>query len=212
MSELSHETGRQIGVLLNRKGQVEYVMVGTAKQIEMPDFGRARVSEDRFRGLRCVHTHLLGEKLTQDDLTDLALLRLDLMSIIQVDRKDGLPGMVHSAHLVPFQAPPLGGDDRPAEAGTQNFAYLDPAIPAHLDTDFTSLINSLEEEMARVRLTARTRVPGRDRAILVGVTTGDIDEEKESIAELTELATSSDVVVLDTIIQRRPAIDPKTVL
>src|SRR5947209_13861740 len=101
MSELSNETGRQIGVLLNRKGQVEYVMVGTAKQIEMPDFGRARVSEDRFRGLRCVHTHLLGEDLTQDDLTDLALLRLDLMSIIQVDGKDGLPGLVYSAHLRP---------------------------------------------------------------------------------------------------------------
>ena len=40
MSEISNETSRQIGVLLNRKGQVEYVMVGTAKQIEMPDFGR----------------------------------------------------------------------------------------------------------------------------------------------------------------------------
>ena len=86
MTEISHETGRQVGVLINRKGQIEYVMVGTAKGIELPDFGRARVSEDRFRGLRCVHTHLLGEKLTQDDLTDLALLRLDLMSIIQVDR------------------------------------------------------------------------------------------------------------------------------
>ena len=86
MTEISNETGRQVGVLLNRKGQVEYVMVGNAKQIEMPDFGRARVGADRFRGLRCVHTHLLGEKLTQDDLTDLALLRLDLMSIVQVDR------------------------------------------------------------------------------------------------------------------------------
>ena len=74
MTEISSETNRQIGILLNRKGQVEYVMIGTAKQIEMPDFGRARVSADRFRGLRCIHTHLLGEKLTQDDLTDLALL------------------------------------------------------------------------------------------------------------------------------------------
>src|SRR3954466_5972375 len=107
MSELSHETGRQVGVLLNRKGQVEYVMVGTAPQIEMPDFGRARVSEDRFRGLRCVHTHLLGEKLTQDDLTDLALLRLDLMSIVQVDRSDGLPGLVYSAHLLPMSESPV---------------------------------------------------------------------------------------------------------
>src|SRR5262245_4169954 len=101
MSEISLETGRQIGVLINRKGQVEYVMVGNAKQIEMPDFGRSRASTERFRGLRCVHTHLLGEKLTQDDLTDLALLRLDLMSAIQVDGNTGLPGFVHSAHLLP---------------------------------------------------------------------------------------------------------------
>lgn len=222
MSELSHETGRQIGVLLNRKGQVEYVMVGTAKQIEMPDFGRARVSQDRFRGLRCVHTHLAGEKLTQDDLTDLALLRLDLMSIIQVDRKTGLPGEVHSAHLLPEKA---GGGrdekgDKNGDLGSRpslpvsslDFAFLEPAIPAHIDTNFSELINSLEDEMARVRLTARNRQTGRDRAILVGVTTGDIDAERESLNELTELALSADVVVLDTIIQRRPQIDPKTVL
>jgi GTP-binding protein HflX len=222
MSELSHETGRQVGVLLNRKGQVEYVMVGTAKQIEMPDFGRARVGADRFRGLRCVHTHLLGEKLTQDDLTDLALLRLDLMSIVQVDRKDGLPGMVHSAHLLPMAEPPALADGGyaalnstvvpPADAGGSAYAFLEPSIPAHLDTDFSELIESLEDEMARVRQTARTRHTGRDRAILVGVTTGDADLANESLTELEELAVSADVVVLDRVIQRRPKIDPKTVL
>lgn len=222
MSELSHETGRQIGVLLNRKGQVEYVMVGTAKQIELPDFGRARVSADRFRGLRCVHTHLAGESLTQDDLTDLALLRLDLMSIIEVDKKTGLPSLVHSAHLLPEKT----GDMR-QETGAEgsellsglsspvsslDFAFLEPNIPPQLDTDFGALIESLEDEMARVRQATRTRQAGRDRAILVGVTTGDIDAERESVNELTELALSADVVVLDTIIQRRPQIDPKTVL
>jgi len=214
MSELSHETGRQIGVLLNRKGQVEYVMVGTAKQIELPDFGRARVSEDRFRGLRCVHTHLLGEKLTQDDLTDLALLRLDLMSIIQVDRKDGLPGLVYSAHLVPDAGRNVTGNEQPhgLEAEVTPYEYLEPVIPAHLDTDFAALIESLEDEMARIRLTAKTRNTGGERAILVGVTTGDMDDEAESLAELKELAESADVVILDTIIQRRPKIDPKTLL
>src|SRR5687768_9055652 len=135
MSELSAETNRQIGVLINRKGQVEYVMVGTAKQIEMPDFGRSRVSEDRFRGLRCVHTHLSDEKLTQDDLTDLALLRLDLMSIIQVDRKEGLPGMVYSAHLVPTT-----GDSLAADGDSLPYAFLEPNIPSQLDTDFIGLI------------------------------------------------------------------------
>lgn len=207
MAEISHETGRQVGVLINRKGQVDHVMVGTAKGIELPDFGRARVSEDRFRGLRCVHTHLLGEKLTQDDLTDLALLRLDLMSIIQVDRKDGLPGMVYSAHLVPTTA-----ENLEAEAQSLPYQFLEPNIPSQLETDFISLIDSLEDEMARIRLTARTRQTDRDRAILVGVTTGDAEEAVESIAELKELAESADVVILDTIIQRRPQIDPKTVL
>ena len=70
ISELSHETRRQIGVLIDRKGYVEFVIVGDARQIELPDFKRVRVAGDRFRGLRCVHTHLRGEELTRDDLTD----------------------------------------------------------------------------------------------------------------------------------------------
>ena len=214
MTEISNETNRQIGVLLNRKGQVEYVMVGTAKQIEMPDFGRARVSADRFRGLRCVHTHLLGEKLTQDDLTDLALLRLDLMSAIQVDKSTGLPGLVYSAHLVPMTPERAGADSADGNGGAESLPYefLEPTIPAHLDTDFTSLIDSLEDEMARVRQTARNRQTNRDRAILISVTTGHVDDAEESLAELEELALSADVFVLDKIIQRRPQIDPRTVL
>jgi GTPase len=207
LSEISHETGRQIGVLLNRKGQVEYVMVGDAKRIEMPDFGRARASVERFRGLRCIHTHLNGEKLNQDDLTDLALLRLDLMAAIQVDPKTGLPNEVYAAHLVPTTADKI--DD---EAHTLPYEFLTPRAPSQLDTNFISLINSLEEEMARSRRAARSRQTSRDRVILVGVTTGSLSDAEESMAELEELALSADVVVLDKIIQRRPQIDSRTVL
>lgn len=210
MSELSFETGRQIGVLINRKGQVEYVMVGNAKQIEMPDFGRSRVSKERFRGLRCVHTHLQDEKLTQDDLTDLALLRLDLMSIIQVEAGTGLPGMVYSAHLVPMSAKELNADGD--EVATEPYQFLEPNIPSQLETDFLELITSLEAEMARVSERARIRSTGRERAILVGVTTGDLDAASESMRELEELTLSADVTVVDSVIQRRPQIDPRTVL
>ncbi len=182
-------------------------MVGTAKRIEMPDFGRARVSADRFRGLRCVHTQLSGERLTQDDLTDLALLRLDLMATIQVDRETGLPNNVYSAHLLPTTAEKLV-----EEAETLPYEFLEPNIPAHLDTNFLALINSLETEMARIRLTARNRQTNRDRVILVGVTTGYFSEAEESMNELEELALSAETVVLDKIIQRRQKIDSKTVL
>jgi GTPase len=206
LSELSHETRRQIGVLVDRKGHVAYVMVGDNRRIELPDFKRMRVATGRFRGLRCVHTHLRGEQLTQDDLTDLALLRLDLMAAIDVDAQTGLPGMVRAAHLLPLHAGDLDNATAPDVYG-----FLEPKLAAHLDLDFLSFIDSLEDEMARNRRTAR-RAEVRDRTILVGVATGAMADAEESMAELAELAASAGVVVQDKIIQRRQAIDPRTVL
>ena len=222
MSELSHETRRQIGVLIDRKGYVEHVTVGDARRIELPDLRRTRVGDGRFRGLRCIHTHLRHEELTQDDLTDLALLRLDLMAAIDVDERTGLPGVIRAAHMLPAtaeRAPATPNNDAnfdldADEVGTTEatpYVLLDPQIPSQLDVDFLDLINSLEEEMARNRSTAR-RAKSSDRVILVGVTTGSASEAEESMAELRELATSADIVVLDTIIQRRTKIDPRTVL
>lgn len=207
MTELSFETRRQIGALIDRKGYVEYVIVGDARRIELPDLKRTRVAVDRFRGLRCVHTHLRGEELTQDDLTDLALLRLDLMVSLDVDERTGLPGMVRTAHLLPTTVAALDANGSSARP----YAFLEPQIPSQLDVDFLALINSLEEEMARNRRVAR-RAEARDRTILVGVTTGSMYEAEESMAELQELATSAGVVVLDSVIQRRSGIDPRTVL
>ena len=206
ISELSHETRRQIGVLIDRKGYVEFVIVGDARQIELPDFKRVRVAGDRFRGLRCVHTHLRGEELTRDDLTDLALLRLDLMAAIDVDEETGLPGVVRSAHLLPSTASESGPN-----GNSKHFAFLDPAVASQLEVDFLSLIEALESEMARNRRTSH-RATGSDRAILVNVSTNPRDEAEDSMAELRELAESAGVVVLDETIQRRSTIDPRTVV
>jgi GTP-binding protein HflX len=206
LSELSHETRRQIGALIDRKGHIQYVMVGDNRGIELPDLKRVRVATGRFRGLRCVHTHLRGESLTQDDLTDLALLRLDLMAAIGVDSQTGLPGIIHAAHLLPLHAGDLENASIP-----DLYSFLEPKMASQMDTDFLDLIDSLEEEMARNRKTAR-RSEVRDRTILVGVATGALSDAEESMAELADLAASAGVVVQDTIIQRRQAIDPKTVM
>lgn len=206
MTELSHETGRQIGVLVDRKGYVQYVIVGDARRIELPDLKRSRVASDRFRGLRCVHTHLRGEELTQDDLTDLALLRLDLMAALDVDARTGLPGLVRAAHLLPVTS-----DQPEVNETSEHFSFLEPKPPSQMDVDFLALINSLEEEMARNRTTAR-RAGNREGAILVNVTSGSLADAEDSMAELRELAASAGVAVLDQMIQKRPAIDPRTVL
>lgn len=244
MTELSHELGRQVGVLVNRKGYVEHVIVGDATQIVLPVLDRSRLSQARFNGLRCLHTHLRGEKgLTQDDLTDLALLRLDLMAAIDVDAKTGLPGLVRAAHMLPATPQPekklasaprrgfgnsfdelddelesefeaeleaeIEAERKPAEP--QLYQYLEPQLPSQLDVDFLELITALEDEMARHR-GARKASDNRDRALLVGVTTGTLTEARESMDELRELATSGGLVVLDTMIQRRPNLDPATLI
>jgi GTP-binding protein HflX len=206
LSELSHETRRQIGALIDRKGYVEYVIVGDARRIELPDFKRVRVAGDRFRGLRCIHTHLHREELTRDDLTDLALLRLDLMAAIDVDERTGLPGLVRSAHLLPSTAAELGNNEN-----TRHFGFLDVVAVSQLDTDFLELMDALESEMGRNRRTTR-QAAGKERAILVNVSTGPMIDAEESMAELRELARSAGLVILDAAIQRRAAIDPRMVL
>ncbi len=208
LAELSHETRRQIGVLVDRKGHIEYVTVGDAHSIELPDFKRVRTAQDRFRGLRCLHTHLRGEALTQDDLTDLALLRLDLMAAIDVDPRTGLPESVRVAHILP-RAP---AEILDGEQAATPFVFLEPRHPAQLEVDFLELINALEEETARHRTGAARQSDSRERTILVGVSTKAQDTAEESMEELRELAESANVIVVDTVLQKRPTIDPRTVL
>jgi GTPase len=189
-----------VGILVDRRGQIEHVVVGDASKLDLPDVGRLRAARGRFRGLRLVHTHLRGEPLTQDDLTDLALLRLDLVAAIGVER-GGRAGLVHMAHL------------RPIVDGERGEAWqLLPAEPAHgLTIDFAALIRSLEEEFARTTDRVVASDVGLDRALLVHVALGRKDGAGR-VAELRELARSAGVKVLEVVEQRRADPDPRFLL
>ena len=194
--EVSLETGRQIGVFLDRKGDVQAVMVGDARKLELPDVGRARAGESRLRGLRLVHTHLNGEPLTRDDHTDLALLRLDLVAAIEA-REDGLPGRIHWSYLLPENPQGEMWKDEVAES-----------VHA-LDHDFLDGAQALEEEFARARAVRRTG--GRERAILVGFGGRDRGraEAEASLTELKELARTAGVEAIDATLQLRRDPDPR---
>ncbi len=199
LCRLSAACNRQVGVLIDRSGGVELVMVGDHKSILIPVLSQLRSGRGRLKGLRCIHTHLAGEPLTQDDLTDLLFLRLDLMAAVTVG-SDGLPQLVHAAHLVPV----------PVEEG-RPWLLLAPRHPARLEQNFRAMIAALEDEFARLRPLAEVDAD-RDRAILVSVTTASKKAAQESMDELVELARSDDVVVLDTIIQQRRRIHPKWIM
>lgn len=208
LAAISGTIRRQVGVLVDRKGAVRWVGVGDSHQIELPDLKRQRAAEGRLRGLRCVHTHLAGEPLTRDDLTDLVLLRLDLMAALEV-RPDGFPGVVHAAHLRP-----PGPTGRSEAEGIEPWQLLDPEPPWDLDLDCVSLISDLEREFAR---RASDQPRGRrfaGRAILVGAADrqdGDVALE-DAVEELGELARDAGLIVVDSVLQRRARLDPRTLL
>ncbi len=197
LCELSREIGRQLGVLLNRRGEVEHVIVGDARQLVLPDIGRARAGHARLRGLRLVHTHLKDEPLTRDDLTDLVLLRLDAVAAV-VARDDGLPGKVYLATLLPWN---IRGD---------LYLVQEAASLYELQFDAQAQIVALEAEMARVAPVRAVGVEGR--AILVGVHTREKAAAEASLQELQELARTAGVQVLDAILQTRREIDPRTLV
>jgi len=196
LCEISAETHRQIGVLLDRKGDVHSVIVGDARKLELPDVGRGRAGESRLRGLRLVHTHLDGEPLSRDDHTDLALLRLDLVAALEV-LDGGLPGKVHYAHLLPENA--------------QGAMWKDEVAPGVHALDYDALAGplALEEEFARARSLRRTS--GAERAILVGFGGKGRGraEAEASLEELRELARTAGVEVLEATLQLRRDPDPR---
>jgi GTP-binding protein HflX len=100
LADASRALNRQVGVLLQRSGVVDFVVVGDAAQIDLPDIGRLRAGSGRFRGLRHVHTHLRGEPLTRDDLVDVTRLRLDLVAALGVSM-DGRALSIEVAHSLP---------------------------------------------------------------------------------------------------------------
>ena len=197
ISRLSHGIRRQVGLLINRRGKITHVIVGDYQQILIPDISEYRTAPGRLRGLRCVHTHLTNESITQDDLTDLALLKLDIMVVIGVINAQSFK--VFASHILP------------KHSGSQFYNLLEPLDPNRLDIGCLELIHALELELASKRSTYDA-FSGKERAILVSVSRDPGHRWKESLAELEELTLSCGIDVAAKLLQQRLKIDPRFLL
>jgi len=174
------------------------VMVGDQKGITIPDLSRYRSGILRLRGLRLIHTHLQGETLTEEDLTDLVLLRLDMIVALNVNGHDSRLS-IQSAHLLPDNP-----DKRVLEVDP-------PSSISHFDVDFLKWIQSLEDEFQR----GQRAIPlkgAKEKTVLISVGKESRESLEHSMEELKELAKSSGVFVVDAIIQRPKNISPTTLM
>lgn len=237
LAEATVAVQRQVGALVHRSGAIESVIVGTATGLMLPDIGRLRAAQGRFRALRLVHTHLFGEPLTRDDLVDLTRLRLDLVCAVLVS-PEGEPTALTWAYNMPTRESddngntqvtgngspahvssanghsPNGGQPGSADngRGSKSYEIVGPRPYGQPQPHFGQLIASLEEEFAR---RGRAREVHRERAMLIHVgdkRAGAMNRAKSSLSELASLAETAGVAVADRVIQLRDHIDPKLVL
>lgn len=196
LTELSREVERQLALLIDRAGQVQHILVGDADRIVVPDLGRVRERESRFRGLRLIHTHLDDAPLSQEDLHDLVLSRLDMIVVVEA-QSDGLPGDAHYGYMLP--------QNRDGAL----WQVEGPLSPHALDEeDFLSFISSLEAEFLR-SATEGSEVEEGNRAILIGVYNRRTLDYEARMDELEELARSAGLFVMSREIQRRDKPDPR---
>ncbi len=204
LADVSHSTGRQVGVLVSRSGSVEHVIIGDASKLMLPDVGRFRAGQGRLRGLRLIHTHLGNEPLSRDDLVDLTRLRLDLVAAICLAPGDGTPTWVYYGHCVPGTS--AEGISQPP------YKTYGPLSYQRTQVDVGALVTGLEEEFARAAR-AHDVVAKDGRAILVHVADKKgASAAHDSLRELEELARTAGVNVVDTVLQIRTKVDPKYVL
>ncbi len=202
LADLSHEIGRQVGVLIDRGGEIAHVILGDPGRLYLPDVGRARGGEGRLRGLRLVRTELRQHGLTREDMADLGKLRLDAVVVLEID-PNGQPKTAHWAYLLP-------DGRRRTVTPTQESVRG----PQELPENGMALVRDAEAEMSRM-FAGDAREVVRDKAMLVGVWQSEPGAKKkaeDSIAELSELARTAGIKVVEVALQIRREIDPRTVV
>jgi GTP-binding protein HflX len=197
LARLSAELGRQVGLVISRKGEVVLVLVGGPENLPRPDLSRLRRSASRLAGYTLLRTNLGRGGLSGQDVSLLLQARWDMLAVLEVG-SDGLPGLIHAAHLLP----------EPVEG--QDIRRLPPFPPGQAPEDLSRLVRSLEEELARQ--SAGVKVGRAGNALLISVSSGPRGQAEESLAELRELARSAGLSVAGQMIQHRPNPDPRTFL
>lgn len=193
---ISQELNRQIGVLADRRGNVQFVIVGDTGEVFIPDLDRFPIVPGSLRGLRLLHTHLRGEDITEDDLTDLALLRLDCVTILYFN-SFGHPDGMKTAHLLP------PGND-------SYYDFLPDRDPHSQKTDFLTFITELEGEISSKTKRLHQLDKG-NHTLLIGCYKSK-SAGSENMAELSELARSANMFVAGEIVQVKDQIHPKYVI
>lgn len=188
--------GRQLGLVVSRKGEVVQVVAGQPESLPAPDLSRLRRGRARLAGYALLHTSF-SPGCSVWDRDQLARQRWDIVASLETSR-DGMPGSLHAAYIDPSSD---------ADGGLR---LIEPHSPGHPPEDMARLVRALEDELARGG--EAQKISAGEGAILLSVTTGSRLDAEERMDELAQLARSAGLNVAGRVVQRRPKLDPRTIL
>ena len=204
LAEWTCETGRRLGLLVDRRGRIEAVIVGDAVRLAIPDAWQRERADGRFSGLRLISTGPWNDEPSDRDLFTLLKLRLDMLVQIAVT-EDGRAWSLREAVLRP--------PDETGQVARGRAAYeiSEPLAPKEARSDLIEYLEALEDEFERLMPeTVATRGEAPERAILVTVGTEPMFELEDRHRELADLVKSAGGVPIGKIIQRRESLHRRT--
>lgn len=226
VAEISHTTGHPVSVVVNRRGQIVNVTVGSPGKVNVPELKGVRVGPGRLCGHRIISTQLKKSNsknktinknqeeiagkpnpqdiFTKDSLQCLAKNRLDLLAQIKVDpngRFSKARGEQAKLADVVHIAHLLPGRDRDGKL----WKVLPPLTARGAqEDDFEELIGSLEQEFSS-RAPGLKVQEGEERAVLVGLISEGSDawQVEDDLDELAQLARTAGASICTRVTQAR---------
>ncbi len=196
LTELSHTIRHPICVYLNRRGQIIRVGVGTPLQTQLAASDLPRQSLDRFSGVRCVSVQ--SEAPSAANLVAMVRQRLDALITI-VPATESSKETIYLAHIVPDSKEPW---------------TVEQINDLGIDAD---IVDDWEAELKKAgldELPFQTLATNRDQALLVGVHTDDVNDQRfeDGLNELVSLVESAGGEIVGIVQQKRSKPHPQTVV
>lgn len=186
LAQFTDELRREVSVYISRDGRVRDVSIGDAATVKMSEMRLVR-NENRLCGIRCIHTHPNGNGLLSTvDIGTLKSMKLDCMSALGV--LEGRPTNISAAFI--------------GEKKNEDFEILLKGPLRTTEIPQEQWLREIFESDARLfSLTVQTVKAEKERAVLVGIETGN--ERYDTLAELSELAKTAGAQVLRIEKQKR---------
>lgn len=177
ISEVTERTGREVSVVIDRRGNVTEAVIGDSSSVSLPliDAGEKKLS-----GKRIIHTHPSGvSRLSALDISALLKLKLDAIAAVSVNQ----------------------GEERKVTIGftTVMNDMISAETTGELTVDEALSVNIADrvkynEELIRDSSAGEST---EETALLVGI------ESEKSLEELKELAKAAGINVSQSVLQKK---------